>query len=548
MFSFLQKKNREERVVDILEDNEKLRYKMIIYSILIGLVSGFTILVYRILGEKTLGLFRSLCEKAQTDTSKVFLIFVVLILLSLLVSFCVKREPNISGSGIPQVEGILSRRLEVNWFKVLIYKFLGGIATLAAGLSVGREGPSIQMGASIGEGISKKMNKMDFEHKYLITSGASAGLAAAFNAPLAGTMFALEEVHKNFSPVVLMSAMVSAVTADLVTKSVLGITPSLRFNLLNIMPLRYYWALILLGIVVGISSYFFNNGVIGAKSVYKSIKAPREIKIAIPFMFSGIIGIVFPYLIGGGHKLIMDISVMHISILMVFAILVIKYLFTLISFGSGVPGGIFFPLLAIGAVMGNLVGIICIRYLGVPEEFIINFAILAMAGHFAAIVKAPITGIILIFEMTGSFEQLLPLSVVVFTAMVVSDLLKVEPVYDMLLENLLEGNNVKKYRGKENKKTLLELSIHMGSIADGKLISQIKWPQDCLIVAIYRGTKELLPRGNTKLIQGDLILAMVNQDKSCEALEKLTEITESTSGNTSGGGTVENCEAKQKSD
>lgn len=525
MFSFLQRNRRDESVMNILEDNDRLKYRMVLYSFVIGVLSGITILIYRILGEKTLEVFRKLCEGAKADTSKIYIIFGVLILLALFVSFCVRMEPNISGSGIPQVEGILSRRMEVDWKKVLVYKFLGGIATLAAGLSVGREGPSIQMGAAIGEGVSRNMNKMDFEHKYLITSGASAGLAAAFNAPLAGTMFALEEVHKNFSPVVLLSAMVSAVTADLVTKSVLGIMPSLRFSQLNIMPLRYYWSLIILGIVVGISSYFFNNGVVGAKNCYKKVNAPREVKIAVPFMFSGLIGILFPYMIGGGHKLIMDISVMHVSIIMVVAILAIKYFFTMLSFGSGVPGGIFFPLLAIGAVMGHLVGIICIRYLGVPQEFIINFAILAMAGHFAAIVKAPITGIILIFEMTGSFEQLLPLSVVVFTAMITSDILKVEPVYDMLLENILEGNTVKKYRGKKDKKTLIEMVVHIKSPADGSLVSEIKWPQNCLIVSIYRGQKEIIPRGNTKIIQGDMLLAMVNQDESCEALQTLTEIT-----------------------
>ena len=108
----------------------------------------------------------------------------------------------ISGSGIPQVEGILTRNLKINWFSVLMYKFVGGLICLCAGLSVGREGPSVQMGACIGEGVSKNLKNLDNEEKYLITSGASAGLSAAFNAPLSGVMFALEEAHKNFSPLV----------------------------------------------------------------------------------------------------------------------------------------------------------------------------------------------------------------------------------------------------------------------------------------------------------------------------------------------------------
>ena len=392
---------------------------------------------------------------------------------------------------------------------------------LAAGLSVGREGPSVQMGAAIGEGVSKKTNQMDYEHKYLISSGASAGLAAAFNAPLAGVMFALEEVHKNFSPIVLMSAMVSAVTADVITKAFLGINPSLRFAMLSKMPIKYYWSLVILGVLVGLSSYVFNNGILKTKHIYRDLPIKTEFKIMIPFLCSGIIGMTFPVLIGGGHSLIMSLGTVHFSILLMLLMFVVKYLFTFVSFGSGVPGGIFFPLLAIGSLIGATFGMICIKYLGVPAEFLINFAILAMAGHFAAIVKAPITGIILIFEMTGSFEQLLPLSVVVFIASITSDLLGVNPVYDDLLEDILSKDHVE-YKGEENKKTLVELVVHLGSDIEGKYISEVEWPQNCLVVSIYRGEKEIRPRGNTRILEGDLLLIMVNQTESARMLDYLT--------------------------
>lgn len=517
--------SKDQNVASILKTTGTLKYKMILYSFLIGLVSGGVIIVYRILGEHLLEHFQFMYQKANGQLLYALIVFALLICISLFVSFCVKMEPNISGSGIPQVEGTITRKIKTDWKKVLFLKFIGGVMTLAAGLSVGREGPSIQMGAAVGEGIAKKTNRMDHEQKYLLTSGASAGLAAAFNAPLAGVMFALEEVHKNFSPVVLMSAMVSAVTADIMTKSVLGINPSLRFSMLNVMPIKYYWSLIILGILVGLSSYIFNNGLLFTKHFYKKMPIKLEYKIMIPFLLSGIIGMTFPLLIGGGHILIMQISAMKFSILMVLMILVIKYLFTFISFGSGVPGGIFFPLLALGAIIGNIFAMICIRYLGVPQEYLINFAILAMAGHFAAIVKAPITGIILIYEMTGSFEHLLPLSVVVFVAMIVSDLLGVEPVYDMLLDDILKNKNNEIYEGEKNKKTLVELSVHLGSEVEGKYISDIKWPENCLVVAIYRGENEIIPRGKTMILEGDMLLIMVNQTESPRMLDYLNSLT-----------------------
>lgn len=527
IFSWL-KNDKDENVLNILGTTDGLKYKMIGYSLIVGILSGATIVLYRILGEFLLKRFEVIYRFVSGKPLYVIGVFVLLILMSLFVTYCVKKEPNISGSGIPQVEGIITRRIETDWKKVLIYKFVGGIMCLAAGLSVGREGPSVQMGAAIGEGISKKANQMDYEHKYLITSGASAGLAAAFNAPLAGVMFALEEVHKNFSPIVLMSAMVSAVTADVITKAFLGINPSLRFAMLNKMPIKYYWSLVILGILVGLSSYVFNNGILKTKHLYRDLPIKKEFKIMIPFICSGIVGMTLPVLVGGGHSLIMSMESLHISIFMMLLLFVIKYLFTFISFGSGVPGGIFFPLLAIGSIIGAIFGMICIRYLGVPAEYLINFAILAMAGHFAAIVKAPITGIILIFEMTGSFEQLLPLSVVVFIALLTSDLLGVNPVYDDLLEDILSQSH-EEYKGKENKKTLVELVVHLGSDIEGKYISEVEWPQNCLVVSIYRGEKEIIPRGNTRILEGDLLLIMVNQTESSRMLDYFSGMISCTS-------------------
>lgn len=503
-----------------------LKYKMILRSLLIGLLSGITLVCYRILGEFLLEHFISLYAFVRNHPIYSVPLLGFLVLLACFVAYCVKKEPHISGSGIPQVEGVVTGHVQVNWLKVLIFKFIGGIVALAAGLSVGREGPSIQMGASIGQGFAEKTHSTDHEQRYLLTSGACAGLAAAFNAPLSGVMFALEEVHKNFSPIVLTSAMVAAVTADMLSKSILGIHPSLHFEDLPIMPLRHYWTLVLLGILSGLGSFVFNHGILWSKKLYRKSALPVQYKILLPFLFAGGIGLFFPLLIGGGHKVIMELNGLSLSLLALFGILALKYLFTFISFGSGVPGGIFFPLLAIGAISGNFFGKMILLYTGIGEEFFINFVILAMAAHFAAIVKAPITGIILIYEMTGSFEQLLPLTVIVFVALITSDLLKVEPIYELLLKDLLEHNpHTKTVQHEQDKKTLIEKTVHLGSLAEGKKISELQLPENCLIVAIHRGQSEILPKGNTRILTGDLLLIMVNQRETAEMQDYLANLT-----------------------
>ena len=162
--------DRKIEKVDIMLGRLKnLKYRLIVDSLVIGMLVGLVIVVHRSILSKLLPLSMSFYEKASNNYLLIPLVFTVLILLGFMVGKMVKKEPMISGSGIPQVEGILTRNLKQNWFSVLFYKFVGGLICLGAGLSVGREGPSVQMGACVGEGISEKTNKLDNEKKYLIT-------------------------------------------------------------------------------------------------------------------------------------------------------------------------------------------------------------------------------------------------------------------------------------------------------------------------------------------------------------------------------------------
>lgn len=517
-------RSSRERAYNMLDRAQNSKYRLIRDSFLVGILVGLIIVLHRFIASKLSHVFIEVYSRGKENLVYIPIIFIVLIILGYIVSKQIKREPMISGSGIPQVEGILTRRLEINWFRVLIHKFIGGLICLGAGLSVGREGPSVQMGACIGEGVSKNLKKLENEEKYLITSGASAGLSAAFNAPLSGVMFALEEAHKNFSPLVLLSAMIASLTADFVSKQFFGLIPSLHFGALTPIPLKYYWVLIILGITIGVSGFIFNNGILKTQSIFKNSKLSTEVKTIIPFIMTGIVGLISPILLGGGHELIMSLKSGGVAINILFVFIVVKFLFTFICFGSGVPGGIFFPLLTLGALVGNVVGIIAISYLGVPDSYIINFIVLAMAGHFAATVKAPITAIILISEMTGSLEHLLSLSIVVVVAQITSDILKVHPIYESLLERLLsKGEN--KYEG-NGKKTLLEAAVHMNSELDGKCIKDILWPTNCLVVAITRGNTEILPKGCTQIIAGDYLTVMTDQNTSSEVLEKVTKLSQ----------------------
>lgn len=408
-------------------------------GLLVGGISGFIALLYRVVLSYAGIWLNQILAYIKRHPVAILAWFGVLMIMAILVGKLVKWEPMISGSGIPQVEGEINGVLEQNWLRVLPAKFVGGFLCLFGGLSLGREGPSIQLGAMAGKGVSQVLKRGEEEQKYLMTCGASAGLAAAFHAPLAGVMFAMEEIHKGFSATVLISAMTASVTSDFVASRFLGLDPVFQFELVEVLPQKYYWMLLLLGVLTGCAGAFYNWAMLKAQEWYQKPKWLNETgRIMIAFFVAGILGLIMPSVLGSGHPLIEELTQGKMFLQMAIGVLVVKFLFSAVSFGSGAPGGIFFPLLILGALIGGIFAMIGMRYFGVPEMYLNNLVLLAMAGFFTAIVRAPMTGIVLLFEMSGSVSQFLSLTIVAVTAYVAATLLRSEPIYDSLLERILK--------------------------------------------------------------------------------------------------------------
>ncbi|SHF16374.1 H+/Cl-antiporter ClcA [Caldanaerobius fijiensis DSM 17918] len=497
------------------------RKQIIIEAFVAGVLAGGIITLFRYILDILGHVIENLYHILRANPVWIFAWAVFLILIGYIVGLILKEEPMVSGSGIPQVEGIITGYIKVNWLRTTLCKFLGGVLSIGAGLSLGREGPSIQLGAAIGQGLSRLLRRFRVEEKYLITCGASAGLAAAFNAPLAGVVFALEELHKNFSPLVLVSTMVASLTADFISSSFFGLKPLFDFSYLTIIPLEKYFYLLGLGVIIGISGVMFNTVLLKTQDIYGKMKIKSELKPLIPMLLSILVGLYLPGALGGGEGIINSLNNANYSLLFVMILLFGKFLFTMVSYGSGVPGGIFMPLLLIGALLGDAYGIGMSRIFHLNPAFIKDFAILAMAGNFAAIVKAPITGALLVTEMTGSFRHLLALSTVSITAYLVTDVFKSKPIYEALLERILKNKRAKITINEENK-VLFEIAVCVGSLLDGKRIKDIEWPPHCLLVGIKRGTSELIPRGNTKILPGDYLVILTDESTFADLNEKLS--------------------------
>ena len=498
------------QAMDIFADERHFRLRLFGEGILIGALTGTVIAAFRGLLELSEDvrplLYAWIAAQGPLAAGGYF---ACLAGLAWLLWRIVQFEPMCSGSGIPQIKGILLGRMHMEWARVLAAKFVGGVLAIGAGMSLGREGPSVQLGACVGQGVSRGKKRSRAEERFLLTAGSGAGLAAAFNAPLAGVIFCLEELTKNFSPLVLMATIAAAVISTAVTQLAFGGAPVFHMGELPVMPMQLYGMLVLLGLFVGALGLGFNRALLFSLDSYDRLPLKGMARPLLPLFAAGLLGFVLPQLLGGGNRLVDSLVTTDYSLLFLLLLLFGKFFFTMLCFGSGVPGGIFLPMLVLGALGGAIFAKAALA-LGLMEPaYAVNFIVFGMAAYFAAVVKSPVTGSILIMEMTGSFQHMLALICVSVAAYMVTDMAKGAPVYDALLERSLAVHR-RLRKAIQHRRVVVEIVVGPGSELDGAAIRDISWPKHSLIVDVRRGEEEYVPDGTLVLAAGDYVYVLAN--------------------------------------
>ena len=427
----------------------------------------------------------------------------------------------VKGSGIPQVIGEVQGVSTMDWWSVLWKKFVGGLLSISSGLFLGREGPSIQLGSSIGLGVNKLTKGDDLEKNVLLSSGAGAGLAAAFNAPLAGLIFVLEEVHANFSPLVAITTFTSAVVANFISLNIFGLTPALNIGPITNFPLRYYLFLPLLGIFLGLMGRLYNKVLLDITPKFYQLFSfiPTKYNSVLPLLILIPIGYFLPEFIGGGSELVLLLPVWQLSIGVLIGLLVLRFVFSMISFGANIPGGIFLPILSLGAILGSIFAQVLIDGQFIEASYLNHFILLAMAGYFTAIGKAPITAIILVTEMAGGMNQLMPLAVVCLTAYLTADLLGNSPIYESLLERLIPKHSNQVIHQPFSFVYSIETDSKMANLR----IQDTTWPENMLISSVRRGSEFIVPKGDTVLKIGDHLMIYCDLNNANILRKKLND-------------------------
>lgn len=270
-----------KRTLGLNVENSKYILILSIEAILIGLFSGLVVSLYRLSLNTSENILFSTIEYVKGDLFLTMAWFCILAIMGFITALLVKWDPDISGSGIPHVMGEVKGYFDVNWWKATIAKFIGGTLTALGGLSLGREGPSVQLGAMVAKGVSKRLPNTKTDEKRLLVCGSGAGLAATFSAPLAGFLFILEEINKGFDRSIVLVGLISAIVADLVSKAFFGQSPIFPFTSLNL-PLNHYWLFIVLGIAIGFLGFIYNKGMIKASDLWNKLSfIPIEIRFVM---------------------------------------------------------------------------------------------------------------------------------------------------------------------------------------------------------------------------------------------------------------------------
>jgi chloride channel protein, CIC family len=352
----------------------------------------------------------------------------------------VRWLPLAAGSGIQHVEAAYWGDVEPPLLRLLPAKFVGGVVAIGSGLVLGREGPTVHMGAAIGAEAARRVRLPDSEVRMLQTALGGAGLAVAFNAPIGGTLFTLEEVTKSFRLRTVLATVLATSTAVGCARLITGDHPDFHVEALTSPALGWLPVFVVFGLLTGLLGVVYNRLVLGFLDRVKALpRIPAVAKAAVIGALIGLVTFIHPLATGGGDtvtQLMLGGNGMALTVIA--GLLVLRLIAGPLSYAAAVPGGLFAPLLAVGALWGVLfVGGFDAVWPGNQAALAIPMAIVGMAAFFGATVRAPLTGIVIVIEMTATTSATVPMLAATAAAVLVAEFLRSPPIYDSLRERML---------------------------------------------------------------------------------------------------------------
>lgn len=358
-----------------------------------------------------------------------------------LARWIVRWSPEAAGSGIQRVEAMVRHEDYDSPVQVIPAKFVGGTLAIGVGMALGREGPTVQMGSAVGGALARRTRLDDHDRRTLQASLAGAGLGVAFSAPLGGAMFVLEELDKAIRTRLLVAVLISSSVALAVAYPLVGRRPVLPVSPLDPAPSWQLPLFVALGLIAALAGIVYNRLILKTIDVFDAIRglAP-EVKAGAVGALVGALGVAAPWLIGGGEVLADRVLTLSYPLGTLMVILAVRWFLGPLSYSVGTPGGLFAPMLVVGGTLGAVLATAINAVLPAAGLSVTAYAIAGMSAFFAAVVRSPITGLILCVEMTATTSVLVPMLAAAGTTMVVCTVMRSTPIYDSLRERMEQAS------------------------------------------------------------------------------------------------------------
>ena len=475
-------------------------------SMAAGFFSAIIITLFKICTEEVVHLSSSIYATVRATPVWLPALAIGAAAIGFIASLLYSISTSCRGGGIPSSVAAIRGILSFRWWSNLLILPISSLISFFCGLPLGTEGPCVQLGTAIGDGITHCFAKEKHKgwRRYIMTGGASAGFSIATSSPITAIIFSMEELHKHFSPLIMMVASISVMTAQVTVQlfSFIGIEPSVLFHIPAIKELdvKLLFTPLVIGIVCGIGALLFITLYQRTNKLVRALLKKVSVKIVLPILFAcvAIIGFFMTESLGSGHSLIENLLTTPSAWYLLVLIFLIRAIVMIISNTAGVTGGVFLPTLSFGALIGALCGKAMIRFEIIEPEYYILMVILGIVAFLGATSHIPVTAAVFALEALGGFNNTLSVIIAVTAAFLIVEAFGMMDFTDTVIESKLRSTK----KGKTATIVDVSLTITKNAFAIGKEMRDILLPHACFVVSVERTPEH---KGKHELLEGDVI-------------------------------------------
>ncbi len=507
-----------------------LIFPAFIFGTITGIITSLAVILYKLLAKHVI-LFS---EKGYIFlANNPYFIPVVLILLfgiALLFSYVYKKQPRVSGGGIPSAIALLRGIVTFKWLRTLIGVFFMSLTSFLIGVPLGNEGPSVLMGTAIGKGsVSTLAKKHPVWSRYAMTGGACAGFAVATGASVSGVLFAVEEAHQRISPMILLVGVISVLSAQIVSQilcPLLGLSVSLFPDIaITALAVKDVWIALLVGVIVGLFAVGFLKyyHVINNFFNLKLKKVPHCIKIFIVYALTIGLGLFSYSFISTGHEIFSLLLENKVAIYALLVLLLVRTSLTLLANANKLTGGVFVPILALGAIIASIIGKCMHEWFGFSNAYYTVILMLGISACVSSMMKMPLTAIVFALEVFGSVDNLLFIIITVAISFIITEIFGVKGINDNIVDNIIKEQE----ETSERKVIDTHVTIKKGSFAENMHSKDILWPANFFLLSITESKthyEQIDNQGDKQFDAGDVLhirYATFDEEQTQKELESI---------------------------